>query len=114
MDSIQRKAIPFAPKAISLPAETVRPLQNKDSAATQQRIEAGKAAEQFETMMAQQLLKSMEQGLPGGNLVGEGVAGDIYNGMAEWELAKVLARNAHFGLKEQILRQLPKGEETGK
>lgn len=75
------------------------------------RNEAQEAAEQFEILMAQQMVRSMQSSLEAGSMFGGGTAGDIYNGLAEWQLAQTLAKNSHFGLKEQILQQLPKAEE---
>jgi Rod binding domain-containing protein len=105
---------PIRPKALPLVAAELKPLKGPQADSLRQNAEAVKAAEQFETMMTHELIKSMREGLPGGNLIGEGVVGDIYSGMAEWELARVLSHNAHLGLKDQILRQLPKGEEAAK
>lgn len=78
------------------------------------RKEAERAAEQFETLMALQLVRSMQSSLDGGNMFGAGVSGDIYNGLAEWELARILARDANFGIKQQLLTQLPKTEDLQK
>jgi len=71
---------------------------------------AEEAAGQFETLMALQMIRSMQSSLDGGNMFGGGVEGDIYSGLAEWQLAQILTKGSHFGLKEQILRQLPKAE----
>lgn len=94
-----------------LPLQSRDPILKETDPQRKLRAEAESAAEQFETMMAQQLVKSMQSSLDGGNMFGSGTAGDIYNGLAEWELARVLAKSANFGLKEQILRQLPKQED---
>jgi Rod binding domain-containing protein len=103
MKPIGHPPIPLQPKA-------VQPLAAKD-ATTKRHAEAVKAAEQFETMMAQQMLQSMQRSLDGGNLLGTGQAADIYSSLGEWELARMLSRDGHLGLKEQILRQLPNEED---
>jgi Rod binding domain-containing protein len=95
----------------ALPLTKAAPIPKNAPPGRKLRAQAESAAEQFETLMALQMVKSMQSSLDNGSLMGGGVSGDIYNGLAEWELAKVLAKSAHFGLKEQILRQLPKEEE---
>ena len=77
------------------------------------RGKAEAAAGQFETLMALQMVRSMQSSLDDGNMFGGGVSGDIYNGLAEWQLAQTLAKGSHFGLKEQILKQLPDAEKEG-
>ncbi|HEY3295774.1 MAG TPA: rod-binding protein [bacterium] len=90
---------------LPLAAKASQPLHAKPK-----HTQADQAAEQFEIMMAQQMIKSMQSSLEGGSLFGGGVAGDIYSGLAEVQLAQTLTKGSHFGLKEQILRQLPKAE----
>jgi Rod binding domain-containing protein len=101
MDEIKPEFHPLsAPQAKALKAK----------AAAMPNPKAEEAADKFETMLAQQLVHSMQSSLNGGSMFGEGVAGDVYNGLAEWELARVLSHNAHFGIKEQLLKQMPKAE----
>jgi Rod binding domain-containing protein len=95
----------------SLPISKAATALKKETPTQKLREKAESAAGQFETIMALQLVRSMQSSLENGNMFGAGVAGDVYNGLAEWELANVLAKSAHFGLKEQILRQLPKQED---
>lgn len=94
-----------------LPLPPASPIKKNETSLQKLHAQAEVAAGQFETMMAQQLIHSMQTSLESGSMFGGGVAGDIYNGLAEWELARVLAKSAHFGLKEQILRQLPNEED---
>ena len=94
-----------------MPLPPASPLKKNETPAHKLRSQAESAAGQFETLMALQLVRSMQTSLESGNMFGSGVAGDVYNGLAEWQLANVLAKSAHFGLKEQILRQLPKEED---
>jgi Rod binding domain-containing protein len=96
----------IGPSAIALTPKQATPLDKQKGL----REKTGEAAEQFETMMALQMVRSMQSSLESGGMFGSGVSGDIYNGLAEWQLAQTLAKGAHFGLKEQILRQLPKAE----
>jgi Rod binding domain-containing protein len=95
----------------ALPLTQAAPLAKSEPPARKLRVQAESAAQQFETLMALQMVKSMQKSLDSGSLLGNSVSGDVYNGLAEWELAKVLAQSAHFGVKEQILRQLPGEEE---
>ncbi|MBU0508168.1 hypothetical protein KKH27_04945 [bacterium] len=64
-----------------------------------------KAAEDFEQLLALQMVRQMQKSLEGGSLFGEGLSGDVYSGLAEWELARILTRDTDFGIKEEILRQ---------
>ncbi len=104
---------PITPPTLPLTARNAGPLPTHKGPHNL-RQQAADAAEQFETMMSLQMVRGMQSSLEGGSLFGGGVSGDVYSGLAEWELARVLAHSASFGLKEQILRQLPKHEEPGK
>jgi len=95
----------------ALPLTKASPALKNQTPSQKLSAQAETAAQQFETLMALQLVKSMQSSLDGGSMLGGSVAGDAYNGLAEWELARVLAKSAHFRLKEQILRQLPGEEE---
>jgi Rod binding domain-containing protein len=72
-----------------------------------------KAAEDFEQLLALQMVRQMQKSLEGGSLFGEGLTGDVYSGLAEWELARILARDTDFGIKEEILRQMRNREGPG-
>lgn len=93
----------------ALPLDT-RPQSLEPGAGSKLHVQAERAAGQFETLMALQLVRTMQSSLDGGSLLGDSTAGNMYGGLAEWELAQLLARHADFGLKEQILRQLPEQE----
>ena len=82
-----------------------------DSCTAEQR-ELNKVTDDFEALLALQLIRTMESSLNGGNMMGEGTAGDVYSGLTEWELARVMARSADFGIKNDILRQMQNREET--
>jgi Rod binding domain-containing protein len=69
---------------------------------------AVEAAEQFETMLALQFVQSMQKPLENGSLFGSSNAGQMYGSLSEWELARIVAKSAHFGLKEQVLQQVTK------
>ena len=107
MEKIQSRVFP-------LDTNKAVPLQDHAESARKLRAQAEQAAEQFETMLAQQMIRSMQSALDNGNMFGAGAAGDIYNGLAEWELARIMTRSGNLGVKEQILRQLPKEEEKAK
>ncbi|RPH95736.1 hypothetical protein EHM69_03375 [candidate division KSB1 bacterium] len=107
MDIIPSRVLP-------LDTNKVASLKDQTDPARKLHAQAEQAAEQFETMLAQQMIRSMQSSLDNGNMFGAGTAGDIYNGLAEWELARIITRSGNLGVKEQILRQLPKEEEKAK
>jgi len=84
-------------------AMTIRTPTNR---AAQDEAQIEKAAEAFETTLTLQMLQQMQKSLDGGTLFGGGVSGDIYSGLAEWELARILSRSVDFGVKDDILRRL--------
>ncbi|MFZ5434394.1 MAG: hypothetical protein ACOZB3_11565 [Calditrichota bacterium] len=97
----------------SLPLVKQSPIAVKNSSMSE-RSDTGqidRAAKQFEELLALQLVQTMEKSLEKGNMFGEGIAGDVYNGLTEWELARVLAKNTDFGIKENILRQIQNRED---
>ena len=87
---------PHKPMAIRPPVER----------AAHEKKQVEKAAEAFETVLTLQMLQQMQKSLDGGNLFGGGVSGDVYSGLAEWEMARILSRSMEFGIKQDILRQL--------
>jgi|WetSurMetagenome_2_1015567.scaffolds.fasta_scaffold1202634_2 Rod binding domain-containing protein len=96
--------------AAPLPVRAMTPVHKPTSPSALPK-DAVQAADQFETLMALQLVKSMQSSLDGGNLLGSGVAGDTYSSLTEWELARVLARGTPTGLKKTILQQLSAKEK---
>jgi Rod binding domain-containing protein len=72
---------------------------------------AEQAAEQFEAMLALQLVQTMEKSLEHGSLLGGDATGQAFNSFGDWELARILARDAHFGIKEQVLQQINAGNK---
>lgn len=84
-------------------AMTIRPTMDRTA---QDEAQIEKAAEAFETTLTLQMLQQMQKSLDGGTLFGGGVSGDVYSGLAEWELARILSRSVDFGVKSDILRQL--------
>lgn len=97
-------------KPAPLPVRAMTPV-HKTNLPTAPGQDAAHAAEQFETLMALQLVRSMQSSLEGGNLMGPGVAGDMYSNLSEWELARVLASRTPMGLKNTILQQLSEKEK---
>ena len=73
---------------------------------TSDKKKAEQAAEQFEAMLALQLVQTMEKSLDHGSLLGGDATGQAFNSFGDWELARILARGAHFGIKEQVLQQI--------
>ena len=88
------------------------PARIKTNAAAAEQRELNKVTDDFEALLALQLIRTMESSLKGGNMMGEGTAGDVYSGLTEWELARVMARSADFGIKNDILRQMQERKET--
>jgi len=100
--------------AHTMPLTSRGPAPLKPAPSIRDRAQAEDAAEQFEAVMALQMIRSMQSSLESGNLLGDGMTADVYNGLAEWELARMLARSTDLGIKEEILRQLPKEEDSTK
>ena len=75
---------------------------------TRQKVEH--AAEEFEAILVQQMLQSMQTSLEGGSLFGKSNVDQIYGGMGEMELAKNIAKSADFGVKEKLLEHIQKME----
>jgi Rod binding domain-containing protein len=98
---------------LAIQPRTALPVEKHSTAARKLHSQAEQAAEQFETLMALQMVRGMQSSLKGSSLFGDGVSGDVYSGLADWELARLLAKSGNLGLKEQILRQLPKEEDPG-
>jgi Rod binding domain-containing protein len=104
MDGIKKTALPLVPKT----APAADPHRTKVKNLNKQ---AEEAAGQFETMMAVQMLRTMQSSLENGGMFGGGVAGDIYSGLTEWQLGQLLSHGGKLGIKEQILQQLPKSKD---
>ncbi len=69
-----------------------------------------KAAKQFENLLALQMVKEMTKTIESTDLFGSMPGAHVYSGMADWQLAEMLSRNAKLGIKEAILRQLESKE----
>jgi Rod binding domain-containing protein len=65
-----------------------------------------KAAKDFETLFAHQLLETMQKDLEGQSLFGGGVEGNTIGAMAQWELAGKLASSLDLGIEQQLQAQL--------
>lgn len=64
-----------------------------------------KACQEFETIFAHQLLKTMGASLEEG-FAGGGLAGEMYNDMLYLEMARTATRGRGFGLAEILRHQL--------
>jgi len=61
---------------------------------------------ELETILVQNLIRSMRNTIQRTNLIDTGFAGEIYEDMLFDEHAKTLTRNAGFGLAEMAYREL--------
>ncbi len=64
------------------------------------------AAEKFEAIFANLILKSLRESMVRSGLFGEGLRGEIYQGLLEEKLSEVLARRRQLGIADLIIRQL--------
>jgi len=69
-------------------------------------------AEQFESIMVMQMLKTMESSLDSKSLFGGSNAGRVYGGLGEMQLARKIAESADFGVKKQLLDYIEKLEHA--
>lgn len=95
-----KSAVPFSAKA-TLPVDNAR--SNEKKAVTD-------AAEQFESMLVLQMLRTMQTSLENQSLFGEGQAAQTYGSLGEWELARTIAKSGDFGLKKELLSEIEKLE----
>ncbi len=70
------------------------------------------AVEGFETLLAHQLLESMQKDLEGSSLFGGGVEGNTIGAMAQWELAGKLAQGFDLGLERQLKAHIESRKEN--
>ncbi len=68
------------------------------------------ASTDFEAMLIHQMLEDMEKTLEKGNLVSEGLSGDIYSGMLTTAIAKSMAEHQSMGLANQIFQNVVQHE----
>jgi Rod binding domain-containing protein len=86
----------------------VKTISMQPSAHSRQKLE--QAAEEFEAVLVQQMLQSMQSSLENGSLFGGKNVDQIYGGIGETELAKNIAKSADFGVKEKLLEYIQKME----
>ena len=70
------------------------------------------AAERFEAIFANLLLKSLRESMTQTGLFGEGLRGEIYQGLLEEKLSEVLARRRQLGIANLIIKQLTRQHST--
>lgn len=63
------------------------------------------ASVEFEAILIQQMLQSMEDTLQNGGLVGSGTSGSVYSGILTQAISKSMAEHQSFGLADQLYRQ---------
>ena len=97
---------------LSVAKQTPTALKKDMSLSAEDSTKVDQAAEQFEAMLALQMVRTMQKSLENGNMFGDSVAGDVYSGLTEWELARMVAKNANFGIKENILQQMKNREDS--
>ena len=97
------------PRAIS-PADSsaAKPLHPESAQARK----AAAAAEQFEAVLTLQLVRGMTTTMDGKSLLGDGVESEMFNSLAEWQLAEHVARSANFGIAKSILSQIAPPKQT--
>lgn len=64
------------------------------------------ACEEFEAIFVRQLLKEMREALPEASLFGNGVAGQFYSELFDWEIAKSVSKSSSLGLADVVFEQL--------
>jgi len=65
-----------------------------------------KAAKDFEAVFVGYMLKSMRSTIPKDDMLGDGLGGDVMEGMFDAELSTQLSRQSHLGLAEMIYRSV--------
>ena len=65
-----------------------------------------KACQDFEAIIIRQMLASMRQGLPKDGIMGNSYAQDMYQSMADDNLAQQMASKKGFGLADALFHQL--------
>ncbi|HEX2999137.1 MAG TPA: rod-binding protein [Armatimonadota bacterium] len=79
------------------PLASSTPVQKPDATAV-------RACQDFEAMFIKQMLSEMHRS--GGNMMGKGPAGDIYQDLCDEELSHGLSRAGGIGIAQMLLRQL--------
>lgn len=88
---------------LAVDSKSLESLKRQAKASPQQATR--QAAQQFEAMFMNMLLKSMREALPGTDALSSG-AGKMYTGMLDSEIAQKLAAGKGLGLADMMVRQL--------
>ncbi len=72
-----------------------------------------KAAQNFEAILVNQILKSMRKSIPESGLFGEGVASEFYTGMFDEHIAKAVADKGGFHLSDTIIESFTNDGRNG-
>jgi len=67
-----------------------------------------KAAQEFEALFVGYLLKSMRKSIPESNLFGNGISGNMYQGMFDEKIAEAVSGKGGIGLADNLIEYLQK------
>lgn len=70
-----------------------------------ERAQLTRTAQELESVIVTQLLRSMRNTVPEGGLFEKSAAEDVFRSMLDGELARVVARRSPFGLAEAIVKR---------
>ena len=107
MDKINSRSNP-------LPLPPASPLLKNETPTQKLRVQAEAAAGQFETLMAQQLIHSMQTSLESGSMFGGGVAGGGHKGPSGGGGVRELGKTAGFCFDGEKFSQVPQKGGGGK
>lgn len=93
------------------PVRSFAELQAPRDATGEGRKELRRAAEEFESLFINQMLKSMRDTVVKSDLFHGGNAEEIYSSMLDTELSKSMAKAGGIGLADMLLRQLSNDSE---
>lgn len=82
----------------------IQATQAKESAEDLKRMELGKAARQFESYMAQTLIREMRKTVPDG--IFSSSAMEVFGGVLDDEISKRISESGQLGLADQLMRGL--------
>jgi len=71
-----------------------------------QNMELFEVALELETILVQNMIRSMRNTVERSNLIDTGFAGEVYEDMLFEEYARIVTRNASFGFAEMVYREL--------
>jgi len=75
--------------------------------------ELARAVHDFEALFIDYMLKTMRSTLQKSGLLGNGLGGDIYASLFDWEVAREMARSGGLGLGSMLLKDLGPAKGSG-